>query len=110
MSYIPFHRDLHLNSSNRKVESIAEQHEISWWKTEKQISTFFRARIEMTSKVAEQLVDVVHQARIISDALPITSDLQTEPTGKHERAIRFYIQSCQIDRVWRCEIHECMSL
>ena len=53
----------------------------------------------MTSKAAEQLVAVVHQARIVSDALPESGNVQTEPTGKFERAIRFYIQSCQIERV-----------
>ena len=53
----------------------------------------------MTSKAAEQLVDVVHQARIVSDALPYSDSVQSEPSGKFERAIRFYIQSCQIERV-----------
>ena len=55
----------------------------------------------MTSKAAEQLVDVVQQARQIVDVLPPNVSQAKEPHDMNERAIRFYIQSCQNERV--CE-------
>ena len=61
----------------------------------------------MTSKAAEQLVDVVQQARQIVDVLPPNVSQAKEPHDMNERAIRFYIQSCQNERV--CEYFECQN-
>jgi hypothetical protein len=53
----------------------------------------------MASKPAEQLIEVVQQARQIIEALPDQNIDPKEPVDRNERAIRFYVQSCQNERV-----------
>jgi hypothetical protein len=53
----------------------------------------------MSIKAAEQLIDTVAEARIASQQREIFEGLETEPQNVHERAIRFYIQSNQFDKV-----------
>ena len=53
----------------------------------------------MSSKAAEQLVETVRKARDLSNAMPEVRMGSHETDHKYERAIRFYIQSNQVDKV-----------
>lgn len=53
----------------------------------------------MTTKAAEQLIEVVGQARYISTMLPPTTSVSNETVDMAERTIRLYIQANQTDKV-----------
>ena len=53
----------------------------------------------MSAKAAEQLIEIVAQARHASGQKKIYDTAQQETDNMHERAIRFFIQSNQVDKV-----------
>ena len=53
----------------------------------------------MTTKAAEQLIEIVGQARYISTMLPASTAVSNETSDSSERIIRLYIQSNQADKV-----------